>query len=92
MDNTRYPQRRRRAHHRHADKTTLGKEHVGLNLLQVLSCLPHPLNDTKRVGEIFGIKIPPEFAGCNAIVRNIKILDQFLFNPVVGSHIYNVIF
>lgn len=53
----------------------------------MISGLRKTLDDTERVSQVFNIQVASELAGCDTIIGNIEISDQFLFDPIVGTNI-----
>ena len=87
MQDTGYLQGMGSTYHGHTDKASLGKYHIGLELLQNFMCLGKALHDTEGVGKILGVHVTAELSGGNAVIRYAEVGNELFLNSVIGAHI-----
>ena len=78
-------------HHRDRHKAALGEEHVRLQLFDNAPGLAIALEHLEGIREILRIKVAAQLSGGNAVVGDLKFLDQLFFYSVVGAHVGNLV-
>ena len=74
-------------HHRYSDKSAFGKYHIRLQFFQNFFCFGKALDHTEGIGEVLPVKITAQFSGGDTVIGDPHLLNQFFFNPVIGTDI-----
>ena len=75
------------AHNRDRYESAFGKNNVRLQLFKNFTGFGKSLEYGNGSEKFFRSKIPPEFAGSDAVIRNVVICHQAFFHSVIGTDI-----
>ena len=78
--------------HGNSDKTALGKDYIRLVCrFKSRTGFGVSFDDAERIGKILDIKVAAQFARGYAIIRNSGVLNELVFDAVVGPDIVDLV-